>query len=102
VLSVNPHVLAQVTFDSAAFGGLCSVIHEFCDPGGWQGTIMHDKSVVGAFVLIVDPNSENVQANIDVGELGAPGACSVHTALPEFRVKPQGYAVFHASSDSSG
>lgn len=102
VLSINRHVLAQVTFDSAAFGGLCSVIHQFPEPGGWQGAVTLNKRVVAGFILIIDAQSENAQVDIDVAELAAPGARSGHRALPEFRVKPKGYAVFHASSGPAG
>lgn len=126
---INRHALTDTTHASDGLGVLGTIVHPVAGAGRLLGTVYREGRRLGAFEVIADDDSELPQLNLDLfgfgpgrsplpggGGTGGPGGdagggCCDDEGKPEespevdgprFRVKPEGYLVFHVSWGRAG
>ena len=88
----NLSLFTQTDVDSAALTVHVAVGHAFGAPGRYTGSVLRGKETVGSFLVDVDPECRDLQANIDLAGVGSAA----------YRVSPQGVVLFHVGSGAGG
>jgi hypothetical protein len=108
-MSVRPDMalFTQTDVDSAALTVHVAVGHAFRAPGRYTGSVLRGEETVGSFLLDVDAECHDMQADIDLaaGASRAPGVAPRELSSEhgrEFRVSPQGMVLFHVGSGPGG
>ncbi len=108
-MSVRPNLslFTQTDVDSAALTVHVAVGHAFRTPGRYTGSVLRGEETVGSFLLDVDPDCTDMQADIDLaaGASYAPGVAPRQLASEHghaFRLSPEGIALFHVGSGPGG
>jgi hypothetical protein len=97
------HLFTQHDLDSGAITMLGPVVHQFAEPGSYQGEVLLGERAVGRFFLWVEDTCPAAQVNIDLSNLPAWAEdCCDDKASERFAVNTKGYAVFHVSSSRGG
>jgi hypothetical protein len=103
----NLSLFTQTDVDSAALTVHVAVGHAFPTPGRYTGSVLLGKETVGSFLLDVDAECRDMQADIDLAGGGsvasgiAPRQLSAEHGRA-FRVSPQGMVLFHVGSGPGG
>jgi hypothetical protein len=105
---IRHDLFTQSNLDSGSLTMLGSVVHNFSEPGNYQGRVVRGTETTASFRLTVSDECPAVQVNIDLATLASPAQSHVvdESVFPEqrrhFAVNPKGYAVFYVSQGRGG
>lgn len=100
---VLQHLITQFDLDSGAITMLGPVLHQFNEPGMYEGDVLWNEQDAGHFYLWVEESCPSSQVDIDLSNLPAwASSCCDDKAAARFMVMPKGYGVFHVSSSRGG
>lgn len=108
IQATDRHFFTQIGLDSAALTMLGTVVHSFCEPGEYRGTVHAGDGPEATFYVSVDKSCAVAQVNIDLAALvedttEADGDCGCSDpGGRRFVVHPKGYAVFHVGHGAGG
>lgn len=105
---IDYHLFTQTSLDSGSLTMLGAVIHNFSEPGKYQGRVLRGTQSTASFRLTVDRDCPAMQVNIDLATfaLRAPEHVEDELGCREpgrhFVVNPTGYVVFYISQGAGG
>jgi hypothetical protein len=105
---IHHHLFTQTSLDSGSLTMLGAVIHNFSEPGKYQGRVLRGTQTTASFRLTVNQDCPAMQVNIDLATLALPAPEHVEDELGcrepgrHFAVNPKGHVVFYVSQGAGG